>query len=166
MEALAVGLEEGIEERYLRYRSSQVRHLADELIAVGVPVVRPIGGHAVYIDAALFLPHLSLEELPGEALVAQLYLRGGIRAARLSGAMARVDESYGAPMSPHFEFVRLSIPRRVYTQTHLDYVAEVIADTYRHRDEVVGMRLISVPASLPLWMSEYEPMDHKSVTSC
>ncbi len=160
MEALAVGLEDGIDESYLHYRIAQVRRLADELTAAGVPVLRPVGGHAVYIDAARFLPHLSLEELPAEALVAQLYLRGGVRAARLSGPIARVDESLGSPAAPHFEFVRLSIPRRVYTETHLSYVADILAQIHREREEVPGIRLVWASDILRLQTAKYEPVHH------
>jgi tryptophanase len=164
MEALAVGLQEGMEERYLDYRINQVRNLADQLAAEGVPVLTPVGGHAVYVDAARFFPHLSLEELPAEALVAQLYLRGGVRAARLSGPVARIDESLGAGAAPHSEFVRLSIPRRVYTETHLSYVADILAQIHRDREEVPGMRLVWASDTFRLQTAKYEPVHRTAAT--
>lgn len=156
MEALAIGLEEALDERYLAYRVGQVRYLADQLIAVGIPVVRPTGGHAIHLDAARFLPHLSPAELPSEALTVQLYLEGGIRATPLAfGVVTQKGTSADERGSP-LCLLRLAIPRRVYTQTHLDYVAEVIIDVFRRRHEVRGMQLLSISKALPLWTARYQ----------
>ena len=140
LEALARGLEEAVDEKYLAYRIGQVRYLAERLLESDVPIVEPPGGHAVFLDAKRFLPHIPLGQYPGEALAIALYLAGGIRASEIGSVMfAHKDADGGEAFAP-LELVRLAIPRRVYTQSHLDYVAQVIADLYRERDAVRGVR--------------------------
>jgi tyrosine phenol-lyase len=141
LEAMARGLREALDERYLEHRIGQVSYLAGRLLERGVPIVEPPGGHAVYLDARRFLPHIPQSQLPGQALVAHLYLEGGIRAVEIGSVMfAHRDEESGEWIYPELELVRLAIPRRVYTQSHLDYVADVIIDLFTKRQQIHGMR--------------------------
>jgi tyrosine phenol-lyase len=157
LEAMARGLREALDERYLQHRIGQVRYLAERLLEQGVPIVEPPGGHAVYLDARRFVPHIPQAELPGQALVAHLYLEGGIRAAEIgSVAFARKDENTGEWTCPELELVRLAIPRRVYTQTHLDYVADVIIELYHKRDQIRGMRYTYEPPFLRHFTARFE----------
>ena len=130
LEAIAVGLGEGLEEDYLRHRISATAYLGDQLAAHGVPIVQPPGGHAVYLDAGRILPHIRPAEFPGNALVAELYLEGGIRALEI-GALSYREHAT-------MELVRLAIPRRTYTRSHLDYVVETIVRTVRRGHELAG----------------------------
>lgn len=143
LEAVARGLWEGLDENYLAYRLAHTRYLADRLIEAGIPIVEPPGGHAVYLDALRFLPRMPRDGFPGQALVAGLYLEGGIRAVEIGSVMfARKDERTGEMIYPDMELVRLAIPRRVYTQSHLDYVAETIMGLYEKRDTLRGLRMV------------------------
>jgi len=157
LEAMARGLWEALDERYLRHRIGQVRYLAERLLEQGVPILEPPGGHAVYLDARRFLPHIPQAQLPGQALVAHLYLEGGIRAVEIGSVMfARKDETTGEWTYPELELVRLAIPRRVYTQTHLDYVADVIVELYHKRDQICGMRYTYEPPLLRHFTARFE----------
>ncbi len=149
LEVVARGLREALDERYLQHRIGQVQYLGDRLLGQGVPIVEPPGGHAIYLDARRFLPHIPQAQLPGQSLVAHLYLEGGIRAVEIGSVMfASKDESSGKTKYPELELVRLAIPRRVYTQTHLDYVADVIGEIYRKREQIRGMRYTYEPPFL------------------
>ena len=157
LEAMARGLREALDETYLQHRIGQVRYLAERLLEQGVPIVEPPGGHAVYLDARRFVPHIPQAEWPGQALVAHLYLEGGIRAAEIgSVAFARKDEETGEWTCPELELVRLAIPRRVYTQTHLDYVADVIIELYHKRDQIRGLRYTYEPPFLRHFTARFE----------
>jgi tyrosine phenol-lyase len=157
LEAIARGLWEALDERYLEHRIGQVRYLAERLLEAGVPILEPPGGHAVYLDARRFLPHIPQAELPGQALTAHLYLQGGIRAVEIGSVMfAQKDEASGHWKYPEMELVRLAIPRRVYTQTHLDYVAEVVIELYRKRDQIRGMRYTYEPPFLRHFTARFE----------
>ncbi|MCR4410644.1 MAG: tryptophanase [Candidatus Saccharicenans sp.] len=143
LEAIARGLEEVLEEDYLEYRINQVAYLGQLLDEAGVPVFKPVGGHAVYLLADRFLPHIPRHQYPGWALTVALYREAGIRAVEIGGVMfARKDEKTGKEIFPRLELVRLAIPRRVYTSAHLDYVAEAIIDLYRNREKVRGLRIV------------------------
>ncbi|MFN2228121.1 MAG: tryptophanase [Anaerolineae bacterium] len=143
LEAIARGLWEGLDENYLAYRLAHTRYLADRLLEAGIPIVEPPGGHAVYLDALRFLPHMPRDRFPGQALVIGLYLEGGIRGVEIGSVMfAHKDERTGETVYPDMELVRLAIPRRVYTQSHLDYVADVIVELYRKREELPGVRIV------------------------
>ena len=143
LEAIARGLWEGLDENYLAYRLAHTRYLADRLLESGVPIVEPPGGHAVYLDALRFLPHMPRDQFPGQALVIGLYLEGGIRAVEIGGVMfARKDERTRETIFPELELVRLTIPRRVYTQSHLDYVADTITTLYEKRNSLRGVRIV------------------------
>ena len=133
LEAIAVGVEEVLEEDYLCYRIVSTAYLGKHISDEGVPIVQPPGGHAVYLDARAFLPHIPAEQFPGVALAAELYLEGGIRSVEIGSLM------FGA--AAKMDLVRLAIPRRVYTQSHIDYVIEVILNVWKRREQIRGLRL-------------------------
>lgn len=140
LEALAVGLSEVLDENYLEYRAATVRYLADRLKEIGIKMVRPPGGHAVYVDAARFFPQIPASQFPAQALVGELYLKGGIRAVEIGSVMfgRNVD---GVEIPSDKELVRLALPRRVYTQAHVNYVADIFAEVYASRDSVRGLKI-------------------------
>ena len=140
LDAIAVGLQEILEEDYLHYRIRSTEYLGKNINSAGVPIVLPVGGHAVYIDAKAMLPHIPIEKFPGQTLAVELYLAGGIRGCEIGTVM------FGK--SAQMELVRLAIPRRVYTQSHIDYVVEVIIDVYKKRNELRGMEIIYQPKVL------------------
>jgi tryptophanase len=141
LEAIAVGLQEVVHEDYLQYRTASVGYLGNHIAQAGVPIVQPPGGHAIYIDAAAFLPHVPPLQLPGAALTAELYIEGGIRAVEIGTVMfGRKDPQTGADVPARMELVRLAIPRRVYTQSHIDYVVEVIIEVFNRRERIRGLR--------------------------
>lgn len=157
LEAMAVGLWEGLDEAYLAYRVAQTAYLAERLKEAGAPIVEPPGAHAVYVDAGALFPHIPREQFPGQALVVELYLEGGVRAVDLgSTAFGERDPETGEFRGPVLELVRLALPRRVYTQAHLDYVAEVMARIVARRERVRGLRVVEAPPLLPHFMARYE----------
>jgi tryptophanase len=142
LEAIAVGLNEVLEEDYLRYRFASTRYLGEHLAAEGVPIVQPPGGHAIYIDAKEMLPHIPPSRFPGQALACALYLEGGIRGVEIGSVMfGKKDPDTGAEIPSPMELVRLAIPRRVYTQSHVDYVVEVIVEVYKRREALKGLQI-------------------------
>jgi tyrosine phenol-lyase len=160
LDAIAVGLTEVVEEDYLQYRLASVRYLGEHIASEGVPIVQPPGGHAIYIDAAAFLPHVSPQLLPGQALVAELYLAGGIRAVEIGTVMfGRRDPDTGEETTAPMELVRLAVPRRVYTQSHMDYVVEVICDVWRNRDALRGYRITHQAPVLRHFSAQFEKLD-------
>jgi tyrosine phenol-lyase len=159
LDAIAVGLEEVLHEDYLAYRIEVSRYLGEHLTKGGVPIMQPPGGHAVYIDAAAFLPHVPPLELPGQSVVAELYLAGGIRAVEIGTVMfGHVDPDTGADVPSKMELVRLAIPRRVYTKSHIDYLVDVILDVWDRREQVGGFRFVECPAVLRHFTARFEPM--------
>ncbi|MBI2845155.1 MAG: tryptophanase, partial [Chloroflexi bacterium] len=157
LEAIAIGLREGLDERYLKYRLGQTRYLAERLIEAGIPVFQPPGGHAVYLDAGKFLPHIPQGQFPGQALTVSLYLEGGIRGVEIGSVMfARREEKTGETVYPKLELVRLALPRRVYTQSHLDYVVQVLAELHAKRDKVRGVRIIKKSPQLGHFTAWFE----------
>lgn len=160
LEAFAIGLEEGVDEEYLRARIRQVRFLHALLDEAGVPLVHPPGGHSVVIDAAAFLPHLSREQLPAESLAAALYLAGGVRGVGLGGLAFGSATGQGpeTPPAPP-EYLRLAIPHRRYTDNHLAYVAEVVESVWRKREEVPGLQTVRAPSELAHFTATFRPSD-------
>ena len=160
LEAIAVGLTEVLQEDYLAFRVGQVTAFGEALSAADVPVVEPIGGHAVYIDARAFAPHLLPEQFPAEALTIALYLEGGIRAVEIGGVMfGKPDpERPGREILPDLDLVRLAVPRRVYTNTHLEYVTEVTARLRREPGTLRGVRIVRQAPQLRHFTARFEPI--------
>lgn len=156
--AMAVGLWEGLDEAYLEYRLGQTAYLTEGLLAAGIPVVEPPGGHAVYIDAGQLLPHIPREQFPGWALAIELYLEGGIRGVELgSVAFAYVDKD-GEEHHPALELVRMAIPRRMYTQTHMDLVIQTSAEIMKRSKNIGGYRITYAPKLLRHFTAKFEPI--------
>ncbi|MBK9257922.1 MAG: tryptophanase [Saprospiraceae bacterium] len=141
LEAIAIGLGEVMEEQYLHYRIRSIEYLTNKLYDAGVPVMMPAGGHAVYLDAKQFLPHIPANEYPGQSLVCALYIKGGIRCVEIGSLMFGKYSETGELIPSKLELVRLAIPRRVYTQSHIDYVAEVIIEVFQERNLIKGMKI-------------------------
>lgn len=142
LEAIAIGLNEVLDENYLQYRIRSIEYLTQKLIAAGVPVMQPAGGHAVYLDAKGFLPHIPVDRYPGQALVGALYVEGGIRGVEIGSLMFGKYDEARKLIPAALELVRLAIPRRVYTQSHIDYVAEVIIEVFQKRESLKGMEIV------------------------
>jgi tyrosine phenol-lyase len=148
-----------VEEDYLNYRIASVRYLGEHIAAAGVPIIQPPGGHAIYIDAAAFLPHVPPLQLPGQALVAELYCAGGIRAVEIGTVMfGRHDPDTGVETAAPRELVRLAIPRRVYTQSHIDYVIEVVCAVWQNRERIHGFRIVQQAPTLRHFTARFEPL--------
>jgi tyrosine phenol-lyase len=159
LEAIAVGLHEVLEEDYLAYRIRSTSYLGERIAAAGVPIVQPPGGHAIYIDAAAFLPQVPRAEYPGQALVAELFLEAGIRAVEVGSVMfGRRDPATGAEEPAALELVRLAIPRRVYTQSHVDYVIEAVLAVWERRQALRGMRITEQAPTLRHFTARFEPV--------
>jgi tryptophanase len=157
LDAIAVGLWEGIDEAYLGYRVGQTTYLAERLTEERIPIIEPPGGHAVYIDAGGLFPHIPKQQFPGQALAVEMYLEGGIRGVEVgSVAFAHPDPDTGEMRHPALELVRLAIPRRVYTQAHLDFVADVVARVKKRRKKVRGYRFTYAPKLLRHFTARYE----------
>ena len=150
LEAIAVGLEEALEEDYLSYRITSTAYLGNHIAEHGVPIVQPPGGHAIYLDARAFLPHIPPAEFPGVALACELYLQGGIRSVEIGTLM------FG--QAAYMDLVRLAIPRRVYTQSHIDYVIEVILEVWRRREQLRGLKLTYEAPFLRHFTAQLEPL--------
>ena len=159
LDAMAVGLHEGLDASYLAYRLNQTSYLNELLIEAGVPVIQPAGGHAVYIDAGALLPHLSHAELPDQALAVELYREGGIRGVELGSVMfAYEDPDTGEMVYPDLELVRLAIPRRTYTQSHIDYIAETMGKIVKRANAIGGYRFTYAPQFLKHFTARFEPL--------
>ncbi len=156
LEAIAVGLHEVLEEDYLHYRIRSVEYLGEKLTAIGVPIVRPPGGHAIYLDAKAMLPHIPQEEYPAWALSLVLYIEGGVRSVEIGSVMFG-HQPDGGEVPAAMELVRLAFPRRVYTQSHVDYLAEVLAYIYGLRERIGGVRMVAAPAVLRHFTARFEP---------
>ncbi len=153
LDAMAVGLREVLDPDYLRYRIGTAAYVGERLLAAGIQIVEPPGGHAVYIDARRFCPHLPPERFPAQAVVVALYRLAGIRASEVGSAMV------GAGGHAPLELVRLAMPRRVYTRSHLDYVIEALVELHARRDAIRGLRVVDAPASLPHFTARYAEVD-------
>jgi tryptophanase len=157
LEALAVGLREVLDERYLEYRLATVRYLAHGLNEAGIPTVQPPGGHAVYVDAKAFLPHVPPRRFPGQALVAALYLEGGVRSCEIGSVMFGKPSPDGGFVPAALELVRLALPRRRYTQSHVDRIIEIAADVATRRERLRGFEMTERPPHLPHFTARFAP---------
>jgi tryptophanase len=158
LEAVATGLEEALDEDYLKYRLRSTAYLAEKAEQAGVPVVQPPGGHAVYLDARALLPHVSPSEYPAQALAVELYRVGGVRGVEIGSVMFGKPRPDGGETPAALELVRLAVPRRTYTQSHIDYVAEVIAEVARRKDRVRGYRIVEQAPWLRHFTARFEPI--------
>jgi tryptophanase len=157
LEAVATGLEEVLEEEYLRYRLRSTAYLAEKAEAAGVPVVQPPGGHAVYLDAKALLPHIPPSRYPAQALAVELYRVGGVRGVEIGSVMFGKPQADGTDAPAPMELVRLAVPRRTYTQSHVDYVGEVIAEVARGKDRIRGYRIVDQAPWLRHFTARFEP---------
>ncbi|MGA9120607.1 MAG: tryptophanase [Bacteroidota bacterium] len=158
LEAIAQGLDEVLDEHYLQYRIRSIEYLGEKLTAAGVPILQPPGGHAIYLNAKRFLPHIPPDKFPGQSLVVELYRRGGIRSVEIGSVMfGRTDEK-GTFHPARMELVRLAIPRRVYTQSHIDYVIEIVTEAFAHREEFPGYRIVEEPPMLRHFTAKFAPL--------
>lgn len=157
LEAIAVGLQEVLEEDYLRYRLAEARYLGERLLEIGYPIVQPPGGHAIYVDAKTLLPHIPPNQYPGQALSVELYLAGGIRTVEIGSVMfGKIDLKTGKETPAEMELVRLALPRRTHTQSHIDYVLEVAKDIYRNRANIKGMKITEQSKFLRHFTAKFE----------
>lgn len=159
MEALAVGIEESLQEDYIRARIGQVRYLGELLLDWEIPIVVPIGDHAIFLDARRFYPHLPQDLFPAQTLAAELYLDSGVRAMERGIASAGRDPKTGQNYYPKLELTRLTIPRRVYTQAHMDVVAESVKAVYDQRHLARGLRMVYEPRYLRFFQARFEPVE-------
>ncbi|MFZ0436215.1 MAG: tryptophanase, partial [Chthoniobacterales bacterium] len=158
MEAVAIGLTESVQFDHIKARVGQVKYLGEKLQEYGVPIVVPIGSHGVFLDAKAFLPHLDQDLYPAQALAAELYLDCGVRAMERGVVSAGRDPQTGQNRHPNLELVRLTIPRRVYTQAHMDVVAESVAEVWDNRDAVGGLKMVYEPSDLRFFQARFEPV--------
>jgi len=154
-----VGLREVVEEDYLEYRIASTRYLGEGLVRQGLPIVQPPGGHAIYVDAGAFLPHVAPSAFPGQALACAFYEQGGIRSVEIGTFMfGGKDPQTGGERTARLELLRLAIPRRVYTQSHIDYVIEVAGEIAGMRDTIRGLRILEEPAQLRHFSARLQPL--------
>ncbi len=158
MEALAIGIAESLQDDHIRARVGQVHYLGNKLHEYGVPIVKPVGTHGVFIDARAFLPHLSQDVFPAQALAAELYLDSGVRTMERGVVSAGRNRETGEHNYPKLELVRLTIPRRVYTQAHMDVVAESVASVLAERDRIKGLKMVYEPKYLRFFQARFEPL--------
>jgi len=165
LECIAVGLEEALDEHYLLYREKSSAYLADHLIESGIPIVQPAGLHAIYLDARAFLDEIPPELLPGQALACELYLEAGIRSCEIGTVMfGKTDKKTNMEIPHKYDLVRLALPRRVYSQSHYDYIIEAIENVYRKRKSVNGYRIVSQSPRLRHFTCRFNPVDERAVS--
>jgi len=158
MEAMAQGIREAVMEEHQAARIGQVQYLGEKLIAAGIPIVMPIGSHAIFIDAKRFLPHVDQDDYPAQALAAELYVESGIRTMERGNVSAGRDPVTGNNRRPPLELVRLTIPRRVYTQAHMDVVVDSVCDVHQRRDSIGGLKMVYEPDYLRFFQARFEPI--------
>jgi tryptophanase len=159
LDAMAVGLYEGLDESYLAYRLGQTAYLAARINEAGIPTIQPAGGHAVYLDARAVLPHIPQSEFPGQAMAVELYREGAIRGVEIGSVMfAYPDPDSGKLIYPKLELLRLAIPRRTYTQSHLDYVADTLAKIKGRASSIRGYKFTYAPELLRHFTARFEPL--------
>jgi tryptophanase len=158
LEAVAQGLEEVVDEHYLEYRIKSVEYLGNKLVEAGVPIIEPPGGHAIYIDAKRFLPNTPPEQYPGQSIVCELYIEGGIRAVEIGSVMFGKYDDNGKLIPAMMELVRMAIPRRVYTQSHIDYLIEIILEVFNTREKLKGYKIIYEASMLRHFTARFDPL--------
>jgi tyrosine phenol-lyase len=158
MEALAIGITESVSDAHIHARVGQVEYLGNSLLDAGIPIVTPIGGHAIFLDVRRFLPQVPQEQLPAQALAAELYLESGVRSMERGIVSAGRDAITGENHKPELELVRLTIPRRVYTQAHMDVTAEAVKEVAKKADEIRGLRFVYEPKMLRFFQARFEPV--------
>ena len=158
MEAMAIGIVESVQDDHVRSRVGQVRYLGELLTDWGIPIVQPVGGHAIFVDARRFYPHLPQDHFPAQTLAAELYLDSGIRSMERGIVSAGRDAKTGDHYYPKLELTRLTIPRRVYTQAHMDVTAEAVKAVYDARDRARGLKMIYEPKYLRFFQARFEPL--------
>lgn len=160
LEALAVGLEEAIQEDYLKYRLRTAEYMGEKLLDAGISIIRPTGGHAVYIDAKAFYPHIPPSQFPGQVLVCRLYKKAGIRSCEIGSLMfSRKKDNSDEEIHPPMELVRLAFPRRVYTQSHFEYAIEAIIEVFRERDNAKGLKIVWEAPFLRHFTAKLQPVE-------
>jgi len=156
MEAVAIGIAESVQEDHIRARVGQVEYLGQRLLDAGVPIVRPVGGHGIFVDAARFLPHIPREQFPAQSLTAALYVDSGVRSMERGAVSVGRDAVTGQNVYPDLELVRLTIPRRVYTQAHMDVVAESVIDLHQRPEQVQGLEMVYEPEHLRFFQARFQ----------
>ncbi len=159
MEAFAIGLKESLQFEYIQHRVLQVRYLGDRLKEAGIPIVEPVGGHAVFLDARRFCPHLTQDEFPAQSLAANLYLEAGVRSMERGIISAGRDKNTGENHRPKLETVRLTIPRRVYTYRHMDLVADSVIKLFKHKEDIKGLKFVYEPKQLRFFTARFEEIN-------
>jgi tyrosine phenol-lyase len=159
MEALAIGITESVQDEHIHARVGQVEYLGRQLQDTGVPIVNPIGGHAVFLNATKMLPHIPQEYFPAQALAAALYVDSGVRSMERGIVSAGRDKETGENHKPNLELVRLTIPRRVYTQAHMDVTVGAVEEVMKRRDEIKGLRFTYEPEVLRFFQARFEQID-------
>jgi tyrosine phenol-lyase len=158
MEAMAIGIAESVEDDHIRARVGQVHYLGERLLDFGVPIVRPLGTHGIFLDAKKILPHVSQDNFPAQTLAAELYIDSGVRAMERGIVSAGRDEKTGKHNYPKLELVRLTIPRRVYTQAHMDVVAESVNEVYQNRNNIKGLEMVYEPKYLRFFQARFRKL--------
>jgi len=156
MEAMAIGLRESLQFEYIEHRVKQVRYLGEKLLEAGVPIIEPVGGHAVFLDARRFCPHIEQINFPAQALAAELYIESGVRSMERGIVSAGRDPKTGENHVPKLETVRLTIPRRVYTYKHMDLVADAVIKLYKHKEVIKGLKFVYEPKQLRFFTARFE----------
>lgn len=164
LEAIAIGLDEVLDEAYLAYRTASVRYLGDHLASSGIPIVHPPGGHAIYVDAKAFLPHIPPHQFPGVALADELYLHAGVRSVEIGSLMfGKRDPESGKETTSEMELLRLAIPRRAYTQSQIDYLIEALQEVYQTRESIRGLEIVEQAPSLRHFSARLRPVESSRV---
>jgi tyrosine phenol-lyase len=158
MEAVAIGITESVQDDHIRARVGQTEYLGNKLIENDVPIVMPIGSHGVFIDARKFLPHIKQDDFPAQTLAAEIYIEGGVRTMERGIVSAGRNKETGDHNRPNLELVRITLPRRVYTQSHMDVTVESIAEVYKRRDSIKGLRFTYEPEYLRFFQARFEPI--------
>lgn len=159
MEALAIGITESVDDQHMRARVGQVHYLGKKLLEAGIPIVMPLGTHGIFIDAKKFLPHVSQDNYPAQALAAEIYLDSGVRSMERGIVSAGRDAETGKNRYPKLELVRLTIPRRVYTQSHMDVICESVVEVYENRDQIKGLEMVYEPNYLRFFQARFKKIE-------